>query len=101
VAEGLGLPILESLWMGRPCLTHNDGVMRELAEQGGCMVADMTNPVAMMQAVETLAADRELLARLRREACSRKIKTWRDYADEMADRLARIEEKVDEFEPVS
>jgi len=101
VVEGFGLPILESLWMGRPCVTHNDGVMRELAEQGGCMVADMTNPVAMMQAVETLATDRELLARLRREACSRKIKTWRDYTDEMADRLARIEEKVDEYEPVS
>ncbi|HYP13436.1 MAG TPA: glycosyltransferase, partial [Bryobacteraceae bacterium] len=34
--EGFGMPIVESLWHGRPCLCHSSGVMAELAQEGGC-----------------------------------------------------------------
>jgi len=90
LVEGFGLPILESLWMGRPCLTHNDGVMRDLAVEGGCFMADMTYPHAIMQCLETMATDQELLSRLRRDACSRRIRTWQDYADDIAGGLAAV-----------
>jgi len=87
LVEGYGLPIVESLWMGRPCIAHEGGVMRELADPGGCITADMTDPAAIAQAVERLITDPHLLQRLRTEALQRKIATWQDYADTVAERL--------------
>jgi glycosyltransferase involved in cell wall biosynthesis len=87
LVEGYGLPIVESLWMGRPCLAHNGGVMQELAVPGGCLTTDMTDADSIMQALERMATDESLLARLRDEASERKITTWQDYADEIAGRL--------------
>jgi glycosyltransferase involved in cell wall biosynthesis len=92
MVEGYGLPIVESLWMGRPCLTHNDGVMRELAGPGGCVSVDMTNPAAIMQALEQLATNGPMLTRLRAEASERRIATWQEYADEISNRLYELGE---------
>ena len=90
LVEGFGLPILESLWMGRPCLTHNAGVMLELATPGGCLPVDMTDAGAIADGIERLASDRDLARRLRQEAQSRPIATWREYADAMSGHLARL-----------
>ncbi len=90
LVEGYGLPIVESLWMGRPCLTNNAGVMQELAVPGGCLTADMTDSDSIMLALERMATDVALLARLRDEACERKIATWRDYSEEIAGRLVTL-----------
>jgi glycosyltransferase involved in cell wall biosynthesis len=90
VVEGYGLPILESLWMGRPCLAHYGGVMRELAEPGGCLTIDMTNPVAIADALESFATDSALLERLYAEALARKISTWSEYAGAIAGRLQEL-----------
>jgi glycosyltransferase involved in cell wall biosynthesis len=90
LVEGFGLPILESLWMGRPCLTHNDGVMYELAKEGGCVAADMTDVDAILRELERLATDRDLLMDLTHSANKRHISTWEEYATEVADRLSRL-----------
>ena len=37
VEEGYGLPIIESLWFGKPCLCAGFGSMAEIAEAGGCL----------------------------------------------------------------
>ena len=90
LVEGFGLPILESLWMGRPCITHNAGVMLELATPGGCLPVDMTDPRAIAAGIELLASDHDLARRLRQEARSRHIATWREYADMISGHLARL-----------
>ncbi len=90
LVEGYGLPIVESLWMGRPCLAHDGGVMRELALPGGCLTADMTDPAAIARALERLSTDSGLLQKLRDEAQQRQIATWQDYADTMAQRLYEL-----------
>jgi glycosyltransferase involved in cell wall biosynthesis len=90
LVEGFGLPIMESLWMGRPCLTHDGGVMRELAADGGCVTANMTDTDAIARALERMATDRGLLARLRQEARARTIKTWQDYANDVAGQLLAL-----------
>jgi glycosyltransferase involved in cell wall biosynthesis len=90
LVEGFGLPILESLWMGRPCLTHDGGVMAELGTQGGCVTVDMTDPSAIMGAMERMAVDRALLSRLCQEAKDRQIRTWQEYAHEISERLIRL-----------
>ena len=88
--EGFGLPILESLWMARPCLTHCGGVMRELAAGGGCLMVNMTDTQALASALEQLAADANLRKQLGREARNRHIATWQEYAAEIAGRLLRL-----------
>jgi len=82
IVEGFGMPILESIWHGRPCICHQEGVMVELAEEGGCLTTDVTDVRALSEAIYRLAADRDLLIELSKQAVSRKIKTWDEYARE-------------------
>ena len=83
VIEGFGLPILESIWHGRPCICYNRGVMAELAEGGACLTTDVTDPVQLGEAIHALASDEELRLRLSREASARPVKTWKDYVVEL------------------
>ena len=46
VIEGFGLPIMESLWHGRPCICARGSVMGELAAGGGCLATDVTDAEA-------------------------------------------------------
>lgn len=80
LVEGFGLPILESLWLGRPCITHKAGVMAELASSGACLSADMQDPEQIENVLERLATDAELLSQMTEKSSTRKISTWRDYA---------------------
>jgi glycosyltransferase involved in cell wall biosynthesis len=81
--EGFGMPVLESLWHGKPCICHREGVMAELAAEGGCITADVTDSAALSDAVERLAVDRGLYSTLVQQALDRPMKTWGDYALEM------------------
>jgi glycosyltransferase involved in cell wall biosynthesis len=83
VIEGFGLPIMESIWYGRPCLCANQGVMAEQAAGGGCLTADVNDEAALADALYRLATDRSLLTKLARQAVSRPVKTWATYAQEL------------------
>ena len=87
LVEGFGIPIVESLWLGRPSLCASDGVMAELAAGGGCLTVDMTDPAAISDAMERLAVDDDLHARLCREATSRDLSSWDGYARRIGDAL--------------
>ncbi len=82
--EGFGMPILESVWHGRVCLCHREGVMAELAAEGGCWVVDMTDAAAIADAINTLSADPSLLTQLSEAASNRQLKNWDDYAQEVS-----------------
>ena len=84
VIEGFGLPIVESIWHGRACICSQDGVMGELAREGGCLTADVESAPALSAAIARLAGDRELRRRLSAEAASRRLKTWENYVEEFA-----------------
>ncbi len=88
VVEGFGLPVIESLWFGRPCVCANFGVMAENAADGGCLVTDVRDPDALAEAILTLAADPALRRKLTDEATSRPLKTWSEYAQEILACLA-------------
>lgn len=88
--EGFGLPILESIWYGRPCLCHDDGVMAELAEMGGCLTANLTEPRSFDAALLRLMTDGEFRERLACEAQERTVKRWPDYAAEFLSRLSTV-----------
>ena len=86
--EGFGLPVIESLWFGRPCVCANFGVMVENAVGGGCLTADVREPRALADAMIALADDHVLRQRLTIEAVTRPLKTWDEYAKEILDCLA-------------
>ena len=77
--EGFGMPILESIWHGKPCLCHEQGVMSELASGGGCLTVDMTDIGPLASAIGELATSESLYKRLVDEATTRPIKTWEEY----------------------
>jgi hypothetical protein len=79
IIEGFGMPILESLWHGRPCICSDQGVMAELAAEGGCLAANVSDEKALSETIYRLATDKDLLMRLCQEAVKRKMRTWNDY----------------------
>lgn len=74
--------------MGTPCLCHSDGVMAELAENGGCMTVNMLDEHALAAAMEQLATQPALRRRLTQDALDRKIFDWADYGSEIEARIA-------------
>ena len=82
-AEGFGLPVGESLAMGRPVITSDHGSMAEIARGGGCIVVPARDDAAIAKAMRRLLFDDELHARLVAEARSRPSRTWDDYAEEL------------------
>ena len=81
--EGFGLPVIESLWQGRPCVCADFGVMAENAADGGCLTVDVRDPGALAGAILALAESADLRGRLTAEAVARPLKTWGEYAKEV------------------
>ncbi len=90
LAEGFGLPIMESLWMGRPCLCHEGGVMAELAADGGCLPINMGDVAEVTAALEQMVVNPDLRALLTRQAFARDIDTWQSYGAAIATRLREL-----------
>ncbi len=83
IIEGYGMPIMESLWHGRPCICYNQGVMAELAADGGCVTTDVLDEEMLGETIYRLLVDEEQYLELCKEAVSRSIKTWGEYTRDM------------------
>ena len=80
IAEGCGLPVLESLWKGRPCVCSDLPVLREIADGGGCRLAAPNDPDAWTTALRAVLTDDPEWRRLAGEAASRPLPVWADTA---------------------
>ncbi len=83
LAEGFGLPVLESLSFGKPCVCSAHGAMGEAARGGGCLTVGRVDAPSLAAAIRTLLAEPTRLAALTAEAARRPIRTWRDYAADL------------------
>ncbi len=81
--EGFGLPVVESLWFGKPCLCSDQGVMAENAAAGGCLTVETRDVHALAAGIEKLAGQPDFLRSLGEHALQRKLKSWDDYAAEV------------------
>jgi glycosyltransferase involved in cell wall biosynthesis len=81
--EGFGLPVLESLSHGKPCICSAHGALGESARGGGCLALDRVDAPALADAIGSLLSDPDRLGRLTDDARSREFKTWSAYAGEL------------------
>ncbi|HBE70958.1 MAG TPA: hypothetical protein DDW52_22660 [Planctomycetaceae bacterium] len=82
LAEGFGLPVVESVVRGVPCITSNRGCMKEIAEKlGGCLLADPTSVEEMSSAIEVLLKNPADLTALKEQASGSSWTTWSEYAE--------------------
>ena len=81
--EGFGLPVLESLQHGKPCVCSGQGALGELARAGGCVALESVDRGSLAGAVRRLLQEPATLAALATAARGRPLKTWTDYAREL------------------
>lgn len=81
--EGLGLPILESLWHGRPVICSPEKPMSEIGSGPGCIKVDMSSPKALANAMRSLLEDPAKNLQMAREAFGRHLRSWEEYALEL------------------
>jgi glycosyltransferase involved in cell wall biosynthesis len=86
-AEGYGLPIVESLQAGRPCVCGDNGALGEISRQGGCEVVDPSDSESLASGLERLLTDPSHYVRLCQEASIRPFRSWDDYASSLLDFL--------------
>lgn len=80
IAEGCGLPLLESLWMGVPCLCSDLPVLRENADAGGCVAVTLNDREAWRTALRRVLTDAKFATQLTDEVAQRTLPTWADAA---------------------
>jgi glycosyltransferase involved in cell wall biosynthesis len=88
IAEGCGLPLLESLWMGVPCVCSDLPVLRENSLDGGCLSVPINDRAAWVTALRRVLAEDTLHAALTAEATMRTLPTWAGAAQTVRSALA-------------
>lgn len=81
IAEGCGLPLLESLWMGVPCVCSDLPVLRENADGGGCLPVAVNDHAAWQTALRRVIRDAAFATKLAAAAASRRLPTWAEAAE--------------------
>ena len=81
MAEGCGLPLIESLWRGVPCVASDLAVLRENAAPGGAVLVELDDHTAWRGMLRRVLTDDTFHTQLSHAAISRKLPTWQDAAD--------------------
>jgi glycosyltransferase involved in cell wall biosynthesis len=91
--EGFGLPIIESLWHGRPVVCGMNGALGEVASGGGCETADPRNAESLAAAIRLLLKDEAHYQKLHDETRNRIFLSWSDYWENVMAAINQIRKK--------
>ncbi len=80
LCEGFGLPVLESLQHGKPCVCSARGALGEAARGGGVLTVESVETASLAAAMRRLLQNSSGLAALAQAARARTFRSWRDYA---------------------
>ncbi|HVT71792.1 MAG TPA: glycosyltransferase [Lacunisphaera sp.] len=78
--EGFGLPVLESLQHGKPCVCSGRGALGEAAAGGGCLTLENLDAASLAAAVRRLLTAPAELDALAAACRARRLRTWADAA---------------------
>lgn len=82
IIEGFGMPVLESLQHGKPCICSGRGALGESAHGGGCVPLDAVDAGSLAAAIGRLLREPAALPKLASAARARHLKTWPEYTAE-------------------
>jgi glycosyltransferase involved in cell wall biosynthesis len=88
IAEGCGLPLLESLWLGVPCACSDIAPLLENAAGGGCAVITGNGLQGWKDCLRRLLTDDAFRDGLAGEALGRPLPTWADAARTLREALS-------------
>ena len=99
LTEGFGLPIIESIYFNKPCITASFGAMAEISTGGGCLQVNTNSVDDLAESIEHLALDKPYYEQLKAEATTRVVDDWSVYADKITQiwgsNVNQITQKVD------
>jgi glycosyltransferase involved in cell wall biosynthesis len=87
VAEGCGLPLLESLWLGVPCICSDIAPLLENAAGGGCHVVQGNSLAGWVDALRRILTSDAYRGQLAAEAARRALPTWASAAKALKESL--------------
>lgn len=96
LSEGFGLPVVESLAFGKPCIASNVTSIPE-ASQGVAIHIDPHDAVAWQRAIERMLDDDQALARAKQDIANRFRMTG--WAETASDVLGAIRRELLQVEP--
>ena len=91
--EGFGLPVIESVAHGKPCICSAHGALAESARAGGGVMLETVDESALAAAIARLLDEPGMLAKLTAEASARRFKTWAGYASELTEWICGLERR--------
>ncbi len=86
-AEGYGLPLLEALWYSVPCVCSDLPVLRENADDGGCLTAKVNDQADWQKKLKLILTNAPERQRLQAEALKRTLPRWQDTAQTLLHQL--------------
>lgn len=87
LAEGCGLPVLESLWKGVPTLSSALHSVRESSRFGGCELFETGNVSALTDALRGLVTNRSKLQKLTDRIRTKMLPRWQTTGREIIDHM--------------
>ena len=89
--EGFGLPVIESLRYGKPCLCTPGGALKEVSSNGGCHIVEDFTAQSISKGIKLMLTDHGYFCKLKKEALAMTFRTWSDYSKDI---LRFIEETI-------
>jgi glycosyltransferase involved in cell wall biosynthesis len=92
--EGFGMPLLESISYGKPCLCTKHSALAETMEHGGCLELEGTDAYAIAKGMETILTNEALYTQISSETSERPFRTWNQYALEILDFVSDLRNRA-------